>query len=136
MKVGNIKRADDVQPFVAHPAGVGGLFLGRELLRELLRNDRAFAHAVAFSVALQKPTIYSSDARRQRPYCSSLWRRGLSARQISRVTPAWGSASPHSAAISATIAMSSSAQAMVCVAQFASALLAALLMRSALRSFS
>src|SRR5581483_114434 len=74
--------------------------------------------------------------RFHRPYLSSWYRYGLSTRQISRVTCVCGNLSPHSRAISAMIAMSSSAQAMVCVPHLASASFAALEIPSARRSAS
>ena len=42
VQVLDVEGADDVQPLVAHPAGVGRLLLGRELFRELLRDGRRF----------------------------------------------------------------------------------------------
>src|SRR5690606_39620241 len=59
---------------------------------------------------------------------------GLRARHTSRTTPDCGSDSPLSTAISDTMAMSSSAHAMVCSPQAASEPLVALLVSSAWRS--
>ena len=44
VQVGHVGRRDDVEAFALHPAGVGRLFLGRELLRELVGHDGLLGH--------------------------------------------------------------------------------------------
>ena len=44
-QIAHIMGADDVETFRAHPAQVGRVFLGRELLRQLFRNDGVLGHA-------------------------------------------------------------------------------------------
>ena len=45
VQVRHVGRADEVEAFALHPAGVGRLLLGRELLRELVGNDGVLGHA-------------------------------------------------------------------------------------------
>ena len=47
VQVRHVGRADDVEPFALHPAGVGRLFFGREFLGELVRNDGVLGHVSA-----------------------------------------------------------------------------------------
>src|SRR3954447_16968372 len=54
-QVAHVMRADDVEPFAPHPAQIGGILLGNEFQREIVRNDcfGAVGCAVAhFSVSM------------------------------------------------------------------------------------
>ena len=45
VQIADIEGADDVEPFLGHPARIGRLLLGREFLRQFLRNDGVSGHA-------------------------------------------------------------------------------------------
>src|SRR5262249_21559518 len=45
-QIAHVMRADDVETFAAHPAQIGRVLLGREFLRQLLRNDGVLSHSL------------------------------------------------------------------------------------------
>ena len=55
VEIRNVEGADDVEPLRADPACVGGLPLGRELLRELFGNDCRFRHRYLVSTVAYRP---------------------------------------------------------------------------------
>jgi hypothetical protein len=55
MQARHVMRADDVEPFAAHPTGVGGILLGGEFLRQFLGNDGGLGHAGSRSITAAVP---------------------------------------------------------------------------------
>jgi hypothetical protein len=47
VQVLHIGRADEVEPFAGHPAGVGRLLFGGEFFREIVGNDGVFGHVIS-----------------------------------------------------------------------------------------